>query len=97
MRSKGGEPQWNDSMEKLAGVFKLCDECGVHTRPKLLGGSSSGEGGGEGGAGGAAMGKQSGAAATSAVWVVPVVSWWGGLRTETRPTLNLLLLSRASI
>ena len=36
IRSKGGEPRWEDSMEKLEAVLRLCDECGVHTRPKLL-------------------------------------------------------------
>lgn len=89
VRSRGGEAQCADSMEKLEQVLQLCDECGVHTKPKLLGGGGTeGRGGGGGeerdigwrGEGGVGDGvilndntPTARGSGSGAVWVVPIL------------------------
>ena len=53
-----------DSMAKLDRVLRLCDECGVHTRPKLLAPPPD-----------AAIHRGS-RAKKRGVWVVPVLAWY---------------------
>ena len=53
-----------DSMAKLDRVLRLCDECGVHTRPKLLAPPPD-----------AAIHRGS-RAKRRGVWVVPVLAWY---------------------
>ena len=78
-------------MEKLERVLRLCDECGVHTRPKLLvGGGAPGGGGGRGSGGGGGERGSAGDETTTAgagVWVAPVLAWYH-LSFDTEPDIE---------
>lgn len=90
IRAGRGEQPWEDSVSKLEAVLSLCEACGVHTRPVLVGGGDDGHehedeedgdgdrrmGGGGGDDGSVDSSTSSDVRGPVHVWVAPVLAWY---------------------